>query len=233
MKNYIFASIFLLGLLTGCSSDVSEENKKAGKEISEEIDEAISEEANLNVSEDRDIESDDSNSSTEDQTKKENIVSDEVEVVDNSQEEAEIENYYEYYHNKDLKVQSTDTTVTENGSKEIVAQRINERIIELPTLENNKDVIENAIEKVSIEDLNEKGIMEYMEEPVSKGLLITVDLAAIQKLFPAKSYSLLYEDEEYGVIVSNSNENRGIILIRDSELSKEDIQQNAVIYLIN
>lgn len=230
-KMLLTFSLFSI-LLVGCSEEIVEEDT-------------------TNITERQQLENNDSEVSGVEGTKvlneeKTSNNSEVVEIIDsesssqedsNPKEESEIESnnvisdFYAYYNEHIISSDSQGDLIAEE--EPLVARKLNDTIIELPTIESNEQIQNEVFEQVALEQLINTNIVTLLAEPVSKGVLLNVNLNLLYEQFPAESYSFSYSDQEYSIIVSKEDSKKGLVLIRAVEGLEEEITSSGFMNIIN
>lgn len=141
--------------------------------------------------------------------------------------------YYAIYNTGTTDGASTLEVRLNEAGDTLTYNQLEQGVIELPKVIENEEVLNEEIKTVALQDLIDKEIVTIMEEPVTKGYLLTLDMGKMKSNYEAISYSFLYKDTEYGIMVSDKKENTGLILLVNSEGMLEDIRKNGIINIIN
>lgn len=235
-----------LAVLVGCSDEVAIEQKEltaTSNQAEEESivqddsnvsKESIVSEENNAVKEDNIVSEDDSVEDPSSNKEKDNVTTnvdtestDEIiEYKTTVQEEIVKEGLYTHY----LEVAEPNNSAPEN-TKEIVVNRVDDIRVELPTLEENSHIFnsETDVETVKLSELESDNVLQYVEEPVSNGYLIALNLPLIQEKFKAISYSLMYNNNEYAFTVSERNSDFGLTVVE--EVSLEQLSEATLIIM--
>lgn len=222
----------MLGLMvfTGCSDEVVlEENKAISLEKSDAQEVSQQNDASDEVKSegtDTDIENVEKVEVSEE--KKENSANDDLKETDEIKEyktsvQGEIidEGMYTHY---------LESSSEKNGSF-IVLEKLDETRIELPTLQENKHIFDENMDivKIKLAELEKENVLQYVEEPISSGYLIALNLPKMQGKYKAISYSLVYNDKEYGFVVSERNSDFGLTVVE--EVTIENLAEATLIIM--
>lgn len=226
-----------LAVLVGCSDEIAIEQKEltatsnqAEEESVVQDDNNVSEESivseeNNVVKEDNIVSEDDSVEDQNSSKEKNNIATNiDIESTDEIieykatvQEEIVKEGLYTHY----LEVAESSNNASEE-TKEIVANRVDDIRVDLPTLKENSHIFNSDadVERVKLSELEKDNVLQYVEEPISNGYLIALNLPLIQKKFEAISYSLMYNENEYAFTVSERNSDFGLTVVEDVSIEQ-------------
>lgn len=226
-----------LAVLVGCSDEIAIEQKEltatsnqAEEESVVQDDNNVSEESIVSeennvvkegniVSEDDSVEDPSSNKEKDNVTTNVDTESTDeiIEYKTTVQEEIVKEGLYMHY----LEVAESSNNASEE-TKEIVANRVDDIRVDLPTLQENSHIFnsDTDVEKVKLSELEKDNVLQYVEEPISNGYLIALNLPLIQKKFEAISYSLMYNGNEYAFTVSERNRDFGLTVVEDVSIEQ-------------
>lgn len=226
---YLLISSFLL---VACSEQVEPVTQEVSKstviqveKTTEESKDILSEASSEIIDHNNQEESIESSASLDEQNNNVSQGSEEIRVKDD---------FYEYYVEQGTQKTTEETEdSTSKPENTLVYEDVSEGVIELPKLENNKEIILDNIQEITLSDLEKDGIITYIEEPTIAGILIALDLKKLTAIYDGESYSLAFNGNEYGVVVSTKKQNLGVILIPDSKDFLEDIKNNSIFNIIN
>ncbi|MEE1133035.1 MAG: hypothetical protein UHX00_15565 [Caryophanon sp.] len=239
MKKYLIG-IFCLAILCGCSEQIDElESENIDKKIMEEsggkITESTEKDAELaEVDNDSDAKSEIiATDMTEEnivvEEKKEELMEESSETASTLSDNIKEDSLYESYIAQ-KEISSNLEAVSEVKSKEnIIFNLIDEETIELPVYEENKTVFSSNLKEVSFQELMESEIIELVEDPIVQGYLIGVDLVKLGELYEGESYSVLYQNIEYPLMLSEVYPTIGLTEI--GNVSKEDLNKATVLIM--
>lgn len=111
----------------------------------------------------------------------------------------------------------------ENPKQNMEFEKVEENIISLPKLKNNEKEFEGKFDNISIDSLYNEDIVMILTEEVPIGALIVFKMYKLLEKYPAKSYSLFYNDEEYSIIIEESDPSVGMILLEEPSLDKQKV----------
>ncbi|MBS7345601.1 MAG: hypothetical protein KIG60_08165 [Caryophanon sp.] len=235
-KFFLIMSMFLLA---ACSEEVDQTKEQTVKIEQQEADikEEQSEQQEASTSEEDDTSSNETEeeTSTEPKADSEKDASSDTTVTDTKVEVAEVTektDFYEYYVSNGV-AKEPNEDVNNTDAKGAVYETLTEGVIELPKLENNETVFEQKTQTITIADLEKISAIRYMEEPATLGNLLIVDMNLLKSHYLGKSYSLTFNDEEYGMVVSEEKQSVGIILMRNTKDLIDEIKSDSVINIMN
>lgn len=145
--------------------------------------------------------------------------------------------YYEYYSTKAVAKDedgSADTKSETSEQSPIVYEQLSEDVIQLPLMKDNENHFTKAnIETISLAQLEEIKAVNYYEESLTRGYLIDINLTVLKDHYAGSSYSFDYNEEEYGVMISEDDKDYGFIYLKDVEGMLEDIKKNGTFNILN
>lgn len=240
MKKFILTTCSLL-FLTACSNEVKQESTEK-VETNEEVTETVE------VTEADTLGTEQQSTPTEtDTAENETTETSQVEIEEKNVSSAEDNNgtatneiilndikedeIFTYYSEAAKNIDISETTVVEEDN--IPTFKVDEAgdALYLPVYEENSDLFAESLTEVALKELEEKEIVSYVEEPITAGTLVVVEMDALQQAYPAISYSLKYEGTEYPIMLVEEDPSLGLILIENSQSSLENIANSFIIVM--
>lgn len=237
LKKTFLLAIATSIVLVGCSEEVVSDNEETVKKVtsSEVIENEPTTNSTSGENEQQSLAIEDVTSPDEGETtvieEESNKTSSSVKNVVKAVEEQV--DFYTIYSSGEAGNDSSLEIKLDESNEKLTYKQLDDDVIELPKVKGNETVLENRVEEVAVAELREKEVISFMEEPVTKGNLIVVDIGKLKTNYVAISYSFLYNGKEYGMMVSDKKEEIGLFLIENSEGMLEDIQKNGIINVIN
>lgn len=236
LKKQIVIAMTSMLLLVGCSNEVEQEASEPVKTTEQNISNDVEE--NKSTTSDTNSTNEESVASEEETSKKTGgNISESSEITINNDvimDDIEKEDIFTYYNSiapERKEPSNSIETVAKEESALTFEVDSDGGSIYLPTYEDNEKIFEESSYTVKLSELEEKGIASYVEEPITSGVLVVLEMSLLEEQYPAISYSLKDGDNEYSLMLVEEDPSLGLILIENSQISLENISNSFIMIM--